>query len=374
MRLTSGLLILLLFSVPAGAENVQKPAVGSVDQKNKAQAKAEAEIRKRVQEQMSLKDRLRTLIKEKRYQEATTHWEQAFKLDRYLPDELDLGWLLAQAYVTQHEYDKAIKIFKPRHDFDALSVEQRAELGEVLLFGETGFYPVGEGYLIGRAQCALCHAFSKDAGMAKNPSPPWGPHFFSFTGRIKQLITSAQYQQRSKKTEQPEAFPGSGIATSLIEYLAESNICPACYITPGFGIRGSKDYESPMPKIHAPPISLSIDEMIAIDTYLLKKEQEEIPPLSTMRAAYAKFLRPVDNLPGAYDKIRLASLYDIKGDEAEAIRLLETSYTVIEQDLAKTPERLLAHFLDEVPFPNLKQRSDIVARFPLLFQVLNKEH
>src|SRR6476620_2381091 len=43
-----------------------------------------------------------------------------------------------------------------------------------------------------------------------------------FTERVQRLIASPEYRQRSKDTEQPEAFPGSGIATNVIEYLAES--------------------------------------------------------------------------------------------------------------------------------------------------------
>jgi formylglycine-generating enzyme required for sulfatase activity len=369
--LPAGFMILFILSVSAGAQDEEKPAMGSAHQKANSQAKAETEIWKRDKDRIALEERIRGLSKEERYQEATTQWEKAFGLDPHLRDKLDrLRWLLAQAYVKQHQYDKAINIFKP-HDFDTFSIEQRAELGEILLFGETGLYPVGEGYLIGRAQCALCHAFSKDAGMTRNPSPPWGPHFFAFTGRIKRLIASPQYQQRSKKTEQPEAFPGSGIATSVIEYLAESNVCPSCYITPGFGIRGSQDHESPMPKIHSAPISLSIDEMIAIDTYLLKKEQEEIPPLSAMRAAYEKFLRPADQA-GAYERMQLASLYDVKGDTAEAIRLLDASYTVVEPMMMNMSERQLASFLQDVRFPNLEQQPEVVAKFPLLFQMSRK--
>lgn len=47
-----------------------------------------------------------------------------------------------------------------------------------------------------------------------------------------------------------------------------------------------------MPKIHKPPISLTIDEMIAIDTWLLKHGGEAVPSMAAMRAAYEKFLRP----------------------------------------------------------------------------------
>jgi hypothetical protein len=92
-----------------------------------------------------------------------------------------------------------------------------------------------------------------------------------------------------------------------------------------------------------------------------------------MRAAYEKFLRPDDRKGDPFDKIRLASLYDVKGDADQAIRLLETSYPVMEQGLAKIPERdlakVLATLFEDVRFSTLKQRPDIVAKYPLLFQV-----
>ena len=67
-----------------------------------------------------------------------------------------------------------------------------------------------------------------------------------FTERVQRLIASPEYRQRPKDTEQPEAFPGSGIATNIIEYLAESNLCPSCYVVPGFGVRSA-----PIGKPHA---------------------------------------------------------------------------------------------------------------------------
>ena len=166
-----------------------------------------------------------------------------------------------------------------------MSVEGRAVLGEKLIFGLKGASRTE--FRVGRAQCTVCHDFFqelKPAAEFPRPSPPYGPHFYDhFTERVQRLIASPEYRQRPKDTEQPEAFPGSGIATNIIEYLAESNLCPSCYVVPGFGVRNSHDRESPMPKIHKPPISLTIDEMIAIDTWLLKHGGEAVPSMAAMR-------------------------------------------------------------------------------------------
>jgi len=54
-------------------------------------------------------------------------------------------------------------------------------------------------------------------------------------------------------------------ATS-IEYIAESHVCPSCYLVGGFGMKETENRESPMPKIPKPTHSLTIQELIAVDT------------------------------------------------------------------------------------------------------------
>lgn len=175
-------------------------------------------------------------------------------------------------------------------DVKSMSVKERVELGEKLMFGTVRASRTE--FRVGKAQCTLCHAFFIEWTLNEQfPSPPYGPHFFPhFTQRIERLIASSEYRQRPADTEQPEAFPGSGHATTLIEYLAESNICPSCYVVPGFGMKNSRDRESPMPKIHKPPISLSLDELIAIDTWLLVHDGKEPPLPGDIEKAYRKFI------------------------------------------------------------------------------------
>jgi len=178
-------------------------------------------------------------------------------------------------------------------DVREMSVKERADLGEKLIFGSVGASRT-DLFAIGKAQCPLCHAFFKESKMAdpnNYPSPPYGPHFFNnFTQRIERLVASPQYKQRPRNTVQPEAFPGSGNATSLIEYLAESNVCPDCYVVPGFGMRDTRDRESPMPAIHKAPIGLTIDELIAVDTWLYVHDGKEPPSPQEIESAYRKFV------------------------------------------------------------------------------------
>lgn len=171
-------------------------------------------------------------------------------------------------------------------DVRQMSVKARAEFGESLIFGTVG--ASRKEFAVGRAQCSLCHAFFKEQEMAdpdEYPSPPWGPHFINFIERFNQRIASPDYKRRHR-----EAFPGSGSASSVSEYLAESNVCASCYVVPGFGVKGSNDRESPMPDVHKAPISLSLDEMIAVDTWLYVHGGKEAPSPDEIEKAYRKFI------------------------------------------------------------------------------------
>lgn len=184
-------------------------------------------------------------------------------------------------------------------DVREMSVKKRAELGEKLIFGVVGGNKVEYEAAVGKVQCPLCHGFFKESKIAdpnQFASPPFGPHFINFIQRIERLVASSQYKQRSHNTKQPEAFPGSGIATSVIEYLAESNVCPSCYVVPGFGVPGTGDLESLMPRIHKPMISLSLDELIAVDTWLYVHDGKEPPSPQEIESAYRKFV-PAAELP-----------------------------------------------------------------------------
>jgi hypothetical protein len=91
---------------------------------------------------------------------------------------------------------------------------------------------------------------------------------------------------------QTESFSGSGRATTAEEYIAESHVCPSCFVAAGYGTKGTNDHESPMAEVHKPPIGLSIDELIAVDTFLFYREGGDVPPVSEIRAAYEKFIPP----------------------------------------------------------------------------------
>jgi hypothetical protein len=166
---------------------------------------------------------------------------------------------------------------------EEMSVEKLAEWGERLIFGQVGTLS-GQG----KGQCPLCHSF-----VAGNPGQR-APSLVGIAARAVQRIQDPRYLKPD--FIQTESFPGSGRATTAVEYIAESHTCPTCFVAAGYGVVGSHDRESKMPVIFKPPISLTIDELIAVDTFLFYREGGDVPSVSEIRAAYEKFIPPAERV------------------------------------------------------------------------------
>jgi hypothetical protein len=145
------------------------------------------------------------------------------------------------------------------------------------------FGPGGNEYRnVGKGQCPLCHTFKKGGLDVR------APNLYGIVKRAGERIKEPRYLHPDTVVQ--ESYPRSGRATTAEEYLAESKVCPSCYVVKGYGVKGSNDRESPDPSFNKPPINLTIDEMVAIDTWLYKQEGEIPPPIGVMRAAYEKFI------------------------------------------------------------------------------------
>src|SRR5947208_16378147 len=110
-----------------------------------------------------------------------------------------------------------------------MSVKIRAELGEKLIFGSVGASKTQGA--IGKARCLLCHGFQK--GFLSERAP----NLYGITERAKERLKDPRYHMNrpnERDTVQKEAFPGSGTATTALEYIAESAVCPNCYVVQGF--------------------------------------------------------------------------------------------------------------------------------------------
>jgi hypothetical protein len=167
---------------------------------------------------------------------------------------------------------------------EGMPVDELAGWGEELIFGSAG-RPEG----IGKGQCPLCHGFVAGAVSER------APNLAGIAARAAARVQEPRYLHPD--SIQAESFAGSGRATTAVEYIAESHVCPSCYVAAGYGVKGTNDTESPMAAIHKAPIGLTIDEQIAVDTFLFYRSGGDVPPVAEIRAAYEKFLPPGERAP-----------------------------------------------------------------------------
>ncbi|MDT7044170.1 nitric oxide reductase [Candidatus Nitronereus thalassa] len=174
-------------------------------------------------------------------------------------------------------------------DFQSMSAQQLGDEGEKIIFGGLGQSKVQGA--IGKGQCPLCHGFNQ--GFLSERAP----NLWDIPARAEERLKHEKYHMNdpaARDTVQKEAFEGSGTATTGQEYIAESHACPNCFVVPGFGVKGSNDTESPMPRIHKPPISLTIGEMAAVDTWMYVREGKDPPTYDEIQASYEKFIPEAD--------------------------------------------------------------------------------
>ncbi len=180
--------------------------------------------------------------------------------------------------------------------WDTMSTQQLADKGEEIIFGGVGKNK--EQGAIGKGQCPLCHAFH--AGMLGERAP----NLLGLPTR-KDRLEDPKYSKGDPSKRMysvKEAFPGSGTAETVQEYIAESHACPSCYVVEGYGVKGTNDKESPMPAIHKPPISLSLPELAAVDTWMYVREGVEPPSFEELVKSYEKFVPEADRPKQADDK------------------------------------------------------------------------
>lgn len=180
--------------------------------------------------------------------------------------------------------------------WETMSTQQLADKGEEIIFGGVGKNK--EQGAIGKGQCPLCHAFH--AGMLGERAP----NLLGLPTR-KDRLEDPKYSKGDPSKRMysvKEAFPGSGTAETIQEYIAESHACPSCYVVEGYGVKGTNDKESPMPAIHKPPISLSLPELAAVDTWMYVREGVEPPSFEEIVKSYEKFIPEADRPKQEDDK------------------------------------------------------------------------
>ena len=177
-----------------------------------------------------------------------------------------------------------------KKDFSNMPQTELADEGEKIIFGGVGQNKVQGA--IGKGQCPLCHAFHKGMLGERAPNLDGLPERAG-----KERLEDPRYHKgnpAARDSVQKEAFPGSGTAENAQEYIAESHSCPSCFVVSGYGVKGTNDKESPMPAIHKPPISLSLPELAAVDTWFYVREGREAPSFDEIVKSYEKFIPEAD--------------------------------------------------------------------------------
>lgn len=174
-------------------------------------------------------------------------------------------------------------------NYSKMTTKQLVDEAEKIIFGGLGRSKVQGA--VGRGQCPLCHATLE--GMLGERAP----NLFGATKRASERLKDPRYhlgKPQERDTVQKEAFPGSGTATTPLEYIAETLLCPSCYVPAGYGMRGTDDKDSPDIKIIAPPVSLKIDDLVAVTTWLYVHNGQRPPSPAVIVKAFRKFMTPQD--------------------------------------------------------------------------------
>ena len=213
-----------------------------------------------------------------------------------------------------------------KKDFSNMPQTELADEGEKIIFGGVGQNKVQGA--IGKGQCPLCHAFHKGMLGERAPNLDGLPERAG-----KERLEDPRYHKgnpAARDTVQKEAFPGAGTAENAQEYIAESHSCPSCFVVSGYGVKGTNDKESPMPAIHKPPISLSLPELAAVDTWFYVREGREAPSFDEIVKSYEKFIPEADRpKPPTEGDAKAAGGTTLMADGTEPVDQIFTKATCV---------------------------------------------
>ncbi len=111
----------------------------------------------------------------------------------------------------------------------------------------------GERLFTGKGTCTLCH---NNLGRAPDLLA------LDLAKEFAERIADERYQGAAREQDG---------AVAIETYIRESMLEPSAYVVAGFGKKGSNDAESPMPKVDAPPASLTTAEVDALIAFLQDK-------------------------------------------------------------------------------------------------------
>ena len=126
-------------------------------------------------------------------------------------------------------------------------VDQEIDLGALT---PESFAALGESLFMGKGTCTLCH---KPAPLGRAPDIQGE----NMVGLAENALADERYKGDAKTPE---------------DYIRESMTDPSKFVVKSWGVAGSNDSTSPMPKVDAAPIELSAVEVDAIIAYLSYSE------------------------------------------------------------------------------------------------------
>ncbi|MBI4083904.1 MAG: cytochrome C [Candidatus Lambdaproteobacteria bacterium] len=181
-----------------------------------------------------------------------------------------------------------------------------------------GMVAWGQALFSGKGSCNLCH---NPLGRAPDLLA------LDLAKVLPQRLADSRYAGKARGLAGPVAIEA---------YLRESMLAPSAYVVAGFGRRGSNDALSPMPRIDAPPISLSADEIDAVVAFLqdragipvtvrLPAKAERTAGGNTAQAAAAPESPPAETAQAALQKFLCPACHDLAGSGATIGPKLETA-------------------------------------------------
>jgi len=130
-------------------------------------------------------------------------------------------------------------------------VDKEIDLGALT---PESFAALGESLFMGKGTCTLCH---KPAPLGRAPDIQGE----NMVGLAEAALADERYKGEAKTPE---------------EYIRESMQSPSKFVVKSWGVAGSNDTTSPMPKVDAAPIELSAVEIDAVIAYLQHKDGNDI--------------------------------------------------------------------------------------------------
>jgi len=185
-------------------------------------------------------------------------------------------------------------------------VEEKIDAGSLDM---AGMIALGGRLFRGKGTCTLCH---NDLGRAPN---------------LLKLDLARTFPARLADARYSGVAKGQKGAKAVESYIRESMLEPSKFVVSGFGKKGSNDTVSPMPKIDAPPVSLSKVEMNAIMAFLQDRagfqptvplpSADEVPSAAAAPDTSQEEDGPAKTAVAAIEKFGCSACHDLEGSKAD---------------------------------------------------------